>query len=291
MKSKAKKQATCVELQDLIRLVKEAKKDWDTAIWARGQVRVGDCPLVPSVFRPKYLSGKGAPCEPYMIRRFLEGAPSRYKDCPPMSDYAGWYSLMQHYYLPTRLLDWTGSVLAATFFAVSEGFFRNKNDRIKDVTKEDGVVWVLSPEILNRKETKNNTAQLSLGDEEVKKLLPRQLLEWSGIKQKHAKKRSTVYAVTNHEISSRAAAQQSVFTVHNTATPLEELRGHEAFLRKYIIPAPKKKALRDELRVLGIRQWTLFPDLEGLAKDLAESYANITAKKYEDGRKRPRQVN
>ena len=51
-----------------------------------------------------------------------------------------WYFLMQHYGVPTRLLDWTENPLIAIYFAV-EG---HKADR-------DAAVWALDPTWLNRK--------------------------------------------------------------------------------------------------------------------------------------------
>jgi hypothetical protein len=44
---------------------------------------------------------------------------------------------MQHYRLPTRLLDWSESILLATYFAVN------------DKPDKPGVLWALSPFVLN----------------------------------------------------------------------------------------------------------------------------------------------
>jgi hypothetical protein len=54
---------------------------------------------------------------------------------PSEDDLAGWLSLMQHYRLPTRLLDWSFSPLIAAYFSVNDRF----------VEPVDACIWALAP--------------------------------------------------------------------------------------------------------------------------------------------------
>lgn len=57
----------------------------------------------------------------------------------PIDEYANWLTLMQHYGLPTRLLDWSRSPLVALYFAVSD----------ESQCDKDGCIWMLTPGKLN----------------------------------------------------------------------------------------------------------------------------------------------
>ncbi len=69
--------------------------------------------------------------------RFRLTAKTRRGEVPSNSDPLGWLFLMQHYRLPTRLLDWSQSPLVALYFALGK-----PDDR-------DAVLWALSPTQLN----------------------------------------------------------------------------------------------------------------------------------------------
>ena len=117
------------DLEDAINLTTSTFKLHD--VWWRGQPI--DKPLRPKVFR----RSDAEFAELGLIQRFIHQAQIRYSPCPSLNDQAGWLFLMQHFGMPTRILDWTESILVATYFAVN-----------KDISNH-GVLWALNPFVLN----------------------------------------------------------------------------------------------------------------------------------------------
>jgi len=218
-----------------------------TTAWWRGQASASWM-LVPGVYRGEvehYYEYEGG-----ITTRFLAAAPSRRSSLPDPARRDQWLVLMQHYGLPTRLLDWTESILIATFFAVC------------DRPSEDGVLWGLSPFTLNEYQI-GMSAIGAPGHASVRDLFlpPFEL----GVNQTER-----IVAFLATETDARMLMQQSSFTIHGTALALEQLESQDKFLLKWIIPSSSSKlSLLSELSRLGIRQSYLFPDLEHLAQELA----------------------
>ena len=66
----------------------------------------------------------------------------------------------------------------------------------------------------------------------------------------------------------RMQMQQGAFTIHSSATTLQDLNGSTSWLRKLTIPARAVPTLKKELALLDIRIDYLFPDLGSLASEL-----------------------
>ena len=80
----------------------------------------------------------------YLTNEFRPRAAMRYAHPPDADDYAGWLALMQHYGLPTRLLDWSRSPLVAAYFATEKCHRHSSGE-----PAGDACIWALAPMELN----------------------------------------------------------------------------------------------------------------------------------------------
>lgn len=235
-------------LHDLINAVEEAAVDSMSEVWWRGQTE--DWPLLSGVHRPDLCSpGKQVQCERDLTIRFLHGARTRHSHWPE-GDYSTQLAMMQHYRLPTRLLDWTESPLIALFFSI-----QNSDDK-------PGVLWALNPSKLNELEFETDKL-LSPYREDVKILFEAPF----GVSNKDSEK---VAAVVIRHVDVRMTVQLSTFSIHGSRMPLNEYKGNDQFLFKFNIPSGSKQDLRLGLSGLGIRKSNIFPDLDHLADELKE---------------------
>jgi hypothetical protein len=222
-----------------------------TDIWWRGQA-CSEWPLQPGVCRRP----DADIIEQDFVNRFRRKALSRHHNCPPLYDNTAWLFLMQHYCLPTRLLDWSESILIATYFAVNDQF------------SKPGAIWALSPFALNENEFGNRC----IFEPDGATIHP--LIEHAF--KKTAQRISRVGAISTKEIDPRMMVQLSVFTIHGCCEPLDLRTDHEKYLMKFEIPSESKKKILQLLYDLGVRESNIFPDLEHLALDMGTGeYKNI----------------
>lgn len=242
---------TIASLDELIEVIFQA---WGTDpgwLWFRGH-RDMTWNLHPTVWRD-YTDQD----ERYMTNRFYARARTRYPNSPGNEDWAGWISLMQHYGLPTRLLDWSMSAQVAAFFAT------NKYKHAENV-ETSACVWMLDAIKLNE----------SQGFEAVAPPLNYHMAErlvrpaFKGQRADDRRQLEKVIAAMAVECDPRMQAQQGAFTVHTTPEFLTELPGADDWLCKIIIPAEAARRIAWQLTALGIKESELFPDLDHLASDL-----------------------
>jgi hypothetical protein len=178
-----------------------------------------------------------------------------------------WYFLMQHYGAPTRLLDWSDAALVGLHFAVWPRCGKH------DATA-DAAVYMLDPWWLNERAFKAampvaenyQSVGPALPDwDEAKPYLPDEFdNEQLGL--------ACPLAIDPSHFSRRIAAQRSRFTIFGrdkdglkaVANSLGETRLVQFEVSRDAIPAIKK-----DLRLAGISEETIFPDLEGLGRELS----------------------
>ena len=238
-----------------------------TKSWFRGHSRpVGA--LTPRIFRPEYhdpiLTGFRPALEMELIETFKRRAAMITElQVPPDDDRLGWLCVMQHYRTPTRLLDWTENLLVALHFAVS-------SDR-----GEDGELWALLPWALNEAAGAGWGIPLP-GSSPVRYMLdqpywartPEELAKYLELKRPI----TSPLAIQPPLRFARMAVQASTFTIHpapDGSKAIADVLSDERHLVRYVIPGSEKQHLQDQLRVLGISDGQLFPDLEGLSRMIA----------------------
>lgn len=231
-------------LSDLLTAAHDADNHFGEQVWFRGHAQTG-WQLVPSAHR------RHSVLESQFAHHFRLRAPSLTTDCPGHKDYAKWLPLMQHYGLPTRLLDWTESLLVAAFFAVPP-----------KATSPFSEIWLLAPGALNQQSI--GRVIPFLVDDRITPLIT---AAFSGKTSPEDQKSVAVFAPRTDR---RMAAQLGNYTIHGVRNPLETHPASSQFLARVLIPATALNKIRADILISGTRRSLLFPDLSNLAMEIAE---------------------
>ena len=182
---------------------------------------------------------------------------------------------MQHYGIPTRFLDWTESFAVALYFAIKQ----------EDVDQKEAIIWMLDPYALNKKSYRINKKLNYKNDDYMDEILDLNAdLESDYFNYFVLNKRDLaypdnppkidkdIYAIYPRRRTNRMHAQMGIFTLHNTKEALEEK--HPSCVTRFILKSSGFQEARLFLRLAGVNQYTLFPDLSNLGQYL-KSLHNI----------------
>lgn len=202
---------------------------------------------------------------------------------PRIDEYANWLTLMQHYGLKTRLLDWSRSPLIALYFAVSD----------KNEYQKDACIWLLSPGGLNKSEELESPTYIdgkkyensfiyNMSHKTVRAMIFTAFRRWEPncktitpddkkFDFQFRRLQNKIVACYPTEADNRVYNQFSTFTVHNSTRKLEEFCD-KLTLARIIIPCEIKEQLLNELAICGITQSYIFPDFEHLAAEINKEF-------------------
>lgn len=174
---------------------------------------------------------------------------------------------MQHYGIPTRLLDWSESPFVAMYFALTSC----KRDDANNVT-DPVSIWMLDPSEWNKVALSDISFEGDILDskrEQVKSYSPKAELD--------ERKNAAVMIFGTHN-SPRIVAQRGTFALFGKSTdPMNQQFTKGTFkketLQKIIIPAAVVDDVAKSLFRKGIADTTVYPDLQGLALEMRRQFA------------------
>lgn len=211
---------------------------------------------------------KSLELERSLLRLFRKEGASLAKDSVNGSQ---WYILAQHHGLPTRLLDWTNSPLVALWMAVEHA-----------ADDQDGCLFALNYVPISGEKIQNKVMYWT--KENIEKFMLFMVDEISLSKEEldcmlH---NEMILHINPSKSSSRVFHQHSHFTLHTPAKPdseyLCEIGINDVFsTRAFTIKKEYKPYYRTYLMQMGIQRWSLWPDLDNLARGIRE--AHIVARK------------
>lgn len=284
-------------------IVRDARKQWalqeHQEIWFRGEdIKYQASTLQPKLYR--HLS-KGVETVSNSLLREERNLQEEFVRCGTQLyehdevDEWDWYFLMQHHSAPTRLLDWSDGALMALHFAVNGDL---------DTTK-GGYIYLLDPYWLLKE------LNLSPATAEIKK-------SWRAYRRYQRKKGRTwprgwdeVYLPHMHalkdsktspskreaapkpelpipplllefpHITRRVAAQRSRFMVFGKDRNwlLNWGKKDQARLWRISISKSKIAAIKTQLRDAGVTESVIFPDLDGLGRELDQLWNSLKGKR------------
>jgi hypothetical protein len=207
--------------------------------------------------------------EEQLIEDFKRGAKFYLENEQLPTTLLEWYSMIQHFGAPSRLLDFSKSPYIAAYFA-----FEQANINVDKVA-----IWVIDKNglyqrakyYLKNKIDKTSSNHYAYDDNTFEKVF---------VKSKQDEI-NCLFPVEPYNVNQRYHLQQSIFICqgnpYETFLKQVDFLGDivEKVIMKVTIPViERKKAMRD-LEKMNITRASLFPGLDGFAKSLFLKYSNL----------------
>lgn len=176
---------------------------------------------------------------------------------------------MQHYGIPTRLLDWSESPQVALYFALHD----SSNFIASSGYIDDCAVWIVDPMKWNNHSLNLDVEVgiVSTDEDYINGYKPLENVGGTSIRRK------LPIAITGRKSNPRIVAQRGVFMIFGTDTSdMESMYANNGYpedcLMKIIVPLSKIEDMRGELYRAGVTDSAIYPDLLGLATEIKRRF-------------------
>ncbi len=244
------------DLVDTILKIRASLPD-ERFLWFRG-APCGELALLPKIMRDSKSSEEVFEREARLLTRFRQRSMAYWPAGYPQNDWEHLFA-MQHFGLPTRLLDWSENAFVAGHFALE-----SEADHDWHVSDCVPAVWCIDPVGWNRRtpvlsEYGDDVYVLTTADDEVDAYRP----------ETKKKRPSTPVALFGAHNSNRIVAQRGTFMVWGKETkPLEAFDlGKPTLWRIRLVG--NRADLHADLQGLGFSETMVFPELQSLAAELS----------------------
>ncbi|KAA3509209.1 FRG domain-containing protein [Agrobacterium rosae] len=272
-------------ISDFLREIGEINSSPDVSVFYRGHYR-NDYSLTPTLFR-KHPNGtwKWLTKEDVIVRELMSAQAREFANDRSMLDHL---VRMQHYGLPTRLLDLTSNPLIALYFSCADPKAKdddkNKPGQVIILTTKakevkyfdsDKISLISCVTLLTNDQKNNIDKKMSVDDFKEEESCKR-LLDFVRREKPHFQDKidpsdlSEILFVRGRSTHERIASQAGAFLVFgiNAELPETGISG----LDIHRINVVNKAGILEELAKLNIKASTVYPGLERAAEDIKASY-------------------
>lgn len=244
-------------LPEYLNIVESLSREFEcpsSDIWYRG-IKDDNLSLVPGIIWRKINEGR----EASLIAEFMTYY-SNYTDRRPATAF-DYYALMQHYGLPTRLLDWSFSPLVSLFFALEQN-----NDGKRRA------VWAIRPHGMNRKAINFDGILVPSGFKisAGKNHLPKYF------RDNDCAVPDVPIAVSLPLVNQRVTSQKGAFTLHGfNDEPINEFyeRNELRDIAKLCLKSEDcRSRILNELYSIGVKEDDIYQDLNSLSVRIIREY-------------------
>lgn len=229
-------------------------------LWYRG-LTCGTYPLIPKLMRDGKTSAEVFDREKRLVTRFRQRSMAYWPAGYPQNDWEHLFA-MQHYGMPTRLLDWSENLFVASHFALEPPSTVHEHELACTP-----VVWCIDPVAWNRSvprlaELGESIQVLTTADDEL-----------DGYRPDTTKRRSrSPVAMFGAHNSGRIVAQRGTFMVWGSdPVPLETFATEQPVTVWRIQIHDPRDQLAREIRHLGFTETMVFPELPALSAELSRT--------------------